>query len=168
MRILDSPRKRKLDFSEKDKQISGNSRGQKKGRTMMAWTAAFAGWMSENRGRLQIDCECPGAGTEPCQNAEGMTDQSVEDALSNTVLCHSKVSGQRKSQDPMQPELSSTLACSSAYKIFCIALKARARWRCLKEAEGTLWSMKVAFQTQTPNSAAKSSVSFISPRFIRG
>lgn len=83
--------------------------------------------MSENQGRLHIACECPGAGTEPCQNAEGMTDQSVEDALLNTVLCQNKVPGQQESQDPMQPELSSTLACSSAYKIIFIAQKARAR-----------------------------------------
>lgn len=84
--------------------------------------------MSENQGRLQIDCECPGAGTESCQNAKGMTDQSVEDALSDhcPLSEHCKVPGQRESQDPMQPELSSTLACSSAYKIICIAQKARA------------------------------------------
>lgn len=137
----------------------------------MTQKAAFAGWMSEDQGRLQIECECPGAGAEPCQNAEGVTDQSVEDALSNTVLCQSPAKSQdsgragiRCNQTCLSLSTETTLACSSAYKIICVTQKTRARWRGLKEAEGTLWSMKVAFQTQAPNSAAKSTVSFISLR----
>lgn len=90
--------------------------------------------MSEDQGRLQIDCECPGAGTEPCQNAEGVTDQSVEDALLNTVLCQSTAKSQdsgragiRRNQTCLSLSRETTLACSSAYKIICITQKARAR-----------------------------------------